>query len=80
MNQYSIDSRMHYRLHYIILFLLLTTGHLFLEHLDHVVEVAGTSNFSKHGVEFRLVHELADVVEGSAEIGFAEGAIFVDVH
>merc|ERR1719225_1994671 len=45
------------------------TGHLFLEHLDHVVEVASTSNFSKHGVEFRLVHELADVVEGSAEIG-----------
>merc|ERR1711899_160089 len=49
-----------------------STGHLFLEHLDHVVEVAGTSNFSQHGVEFRLVHELANIVEGSTKIGFVK--------
>merc|ERR1719245_1624746 len=57
-----------------------STGHLFLEHLDHVVEVAGTSNFSQHGVEFRLVHELANIVEGSTKIRFVKDSILVDVH
>merc|ERR1719150_776803 len=45
------------------------TSHLFLEHLDHVVKAASTSNFSQHGVEFGLIHELANIVEGSTKIG-----------
>merc|ERR1712172_337154 len=56
------------------------TSHLLLEHLDHVVKVACTTNFSQHGVELTLVHQFTNVVEGSAEVRFAEGAIFVDIH
>ena len=59
---------------------LLTTSHLLLEHLDHVVKVACTTNFSQHGVELTLVHQFTNVVEGSAEVRFAEGAVFVDIH
>merc|ERR1711884_818468 len=56
------------------------TGHLLLEHLDHAIKVAGTSNFSQHGVKFRLVHELADIVESSAEVRLGEDTILVDIH
>merc|ERR1711935_668412 len=56
------------------------TSHLLLEHLDHVVKVASTTNFSQHAVELTLVHQFTNVVEGSAEVRFAEGAVFVDIH
>ena len=59
---------------------MLTASHLLLEHLDHVVEGAATSDLGEHGVELRLVHELADVVEGGAEIALADGAVLVHVH
>merc|ERR1719410_529511 len=57
-----------------------TTGHLLLEHLDHVVESAATSDLGQHGVKFGLIHELANVVESSTEITLVNGAVLVDVH
>merc|ERR1711881_216639 len=56
------------------------SGHLGLEHLDHVVEGASASDLSEHIVELVLLHELADIVEGSSQIVFVEGSILVDVH
>merc|ERR1712018_292007 len=55
-------------------------GHLLLEHLDHAVEGARTANLRQHVVEFALVHELADVVEGGAQVGLVDGAVLVHVH
>jgi hypothetical protein len=52
-----------------------TSGHLGLEHLDHVVEVARASHLGQHVVELGLGHELADVVEGGAEVVLGDGAI-----
>ena len=60
--------------------LFLTSGHLLLEHLDHVVVGAGPGDLSKETVELSLGHEDTDVVEGSAEVIFVDGAILVDVH
>merc|ERR1711902_432116 len=56
------------------------SGHLLLEHLDHVVVGAGTSDLSEQRVELTLSHEDTDVVEGSTEVIFVKGAILVDVH
>merc|ERR1712001_455140 len=56
------------------------SGHLLLEHLDHVVVGAGTSNLSKERVQLGLGHEDTDVVEGSAEVIFVQGTVLVDVH
>merc|ERR1711944_9540 len=56
------------------------SGHLLLEHLDHVVVGAGTPNLSQERVELRLSHQDTDVVEGSTEVIFVKGAILVDVH
>ena len=58
----------------------LTAGHLLLEHLDHIVESAATTDLGQHGVKFGLIHELANVVEGSTEITLVNGAVLVDVH
>ena len=55
--------------------ILFTSGHLGLEHLDHVVEVAGATDLAQHVVELTLGHELADVVEGSSEVVLRDGAI-----
>ena len=57
-----------------------TSGHLLLEHLDHVVVGAGTADLAEQAVELRLSHEDTDVVEGSAEVIFVKGAVLVDVH
>merc|ERR1719384_20659 len=56
------------------------SGHLLLEHLDHVVVGAGTSDLSEQRVELGLSHEDTDVVEGSAEVILVQGAVLVDVH
>merc|ERR1711981_1299735 len=56
------------------------SGHLLLEHLDHVVVGAGTSNLSQEFIKFRLSHEDTDVVEGSTEVILVNGSILVDVH
>merc|ERR1712183_212599 len=55
-------------------------GHLLLEHLDHVVKGAGTSNLTQQAVELGLAHEDTDVVESTTEIVFVDGTILVDVH
>ena len=59
---------------------LLTAGHLLLEHLDHAVKGAGTADFRQHLVELALVHELADVVKGGAQVRLVDGAVLVHVH
>merc|ERR1712045_320875 len=48
-------------------------GHLLLEHLDHVLVGAGTTNLTKKTVELRLGHEDTNVVVGSTEIIFVQG-------
>merc|ERR1712235_184773 len=55
-------------------------GHLLLEHLDHVLVGAGTTNLTKKTVELRLGHEDTNVVESSTEIIFVQGTVLVDVH
>merc|ERR1719195_1955213 len=57
-----------------------TAGHLFLEHFDHGVEGACAADLAQHAVEFFLRHELANVVEGSADVILGDGAALVDVH
>ena len=57
-----------------------TSGHLLLEHLDHVVVGAGSRDLSQQTVKLGLAHEHTDVVEGSAEIVLVKLAILVDVH
>merc|ERR1719474_1570291 len=56
------------------------SGHLLLEHLDHVVVGAGTSNLAKETVEFSLAHEDTNVVKSTTKVMFVKGAILVDVH
>merc|ERR1719278_759475 len=56
------------------------SSHLVLEHVNHPLEVAGTSNLSEQIVKLSLGHEDTDVVEGSAEVVLVQGAILVDVH
>merc|ERR1711872_404763 len=56
------------------------SGHLLLEHVDHVLVGAGSVDLSQQTVKLALSHEDTDVVEGSAEVIFVNGAILVDVH
>merc|ERR1711936_1385149 len=56
------------------------SGHLVLEHFDHVVVGAGTGDLAKETVELSLGHEHTDIVEGSTEVVFVQGAVLVDVH
>merc|ERR1719415_228882 len=56
------------------------SGHLLLEHLDHVVIGAGPADLAEQAVQLTLGHQHADVVEGAAEIVFVDGAVLVDVH
>ena len=58
----------------------LTSSHLLLEHLDHVVVGAGSRDLAQQAVELRLAHEDTNVVEGTTEVIFVELAILVDVH
>merc|ERR1719452_20074 len=50
------------------------SSHLLLEHLDHVVIGASTSNLSKKSIELTLAHEDTNIVKSTTEV------IFVDVH
>ena len=56
------------------------SGHLLLEHLDHVVVGAGTTDLAEEAVQLGLGHEDTDIVESSAEIVLVQGAVLVDVH
>ena len=59
---------------------LVTSSHLLLEHLDHVLVGAGATNLSEKLIELRLGHEDTNIVKSSTEVVFVNGAIFVDVH
>merc|ERR1719474_66722 len=56
------------------------SSHLLLEHLDHVVIGAGTSNLTKKTIKFSLTHEDTNVVKSTTEVVFVNGTILVDVH
>merc|ERR1712228_642263 len=56
------------------------SSHLLLEHLDHVVIGAGTSNLTKKTIKFSLSHEDTNVVKGTTEVIFVNGTILIDVH
>merc|ERR1719333_2041246 len=56
------------------------SSHLLLEHLDHVVVGAGTSNLTKETIKLSLAHEDTDIVKGTTEVIFVKLAILVDVH
>merc|ERR1711915_3378 len=65
----------------------LSLGHLvspghesMLEHLDHVVVGACTSNLTKETIKFSLSHEDTNIVKGTTEVVFVNGTILVDVH
>merc|ERR1719515_267656 len=56
------------------------SSHLLLEHLDHVVISAGTTNFTKQVIKLRFSHQDTNVVEGSTKIILVNGSVLVDVH
>merc|ERR1739844_880995 len=56
------------------------SSHLLLEHLDHVVIGAGTSDLSKKSIELTFTHEDTNVVKSTTEVIFVKLAILVDVH
>merc|ERR1711999_10531 len=56
------------------------SSHLLLEHLDHVVIGAGTSDLTKETIKFSLSHEDTNIVKGTTEVIFINGTILVDVH
>ena len=57
-----------------------TSGHLLLEHLDHVVVGAGAADLAEETVQLGLGHEHTDIVESSTEVVLVQGAVLVDVH
>merc|ERR1739838_389735 len=56
------------------------SSHLLLEHLDHVVIGAGTSNFAKESVKLTLSHEDTNIVKSTTKVIFVKLTILVDVH
>merc|ERR1719374_328357 len=56
------------------------SGHLLLEHLDHVVIGAWAVDLTQQTVELALGHEDANIVEGTTEVIFVNDTILVDVH
>merc|ERR1712200_164427 len=56
------------------------SGHLLLEHVDHVLVGAGTADLSEKAVKLALSHEDTDIIESSTQVIFVNGAILVDVH
>merc|ERR1719270_3043422 len=56
------------------------SSHLLLEHLDHVVVGAGTSNLTEEVIKLRLSHQDTNIVESSTKIILVNGSILVDVH
>merc|ERR1719236_212472 len=56
------------------------SGHLLLEHLDHVVVGAGAAHLAEETVQLGLGHEHTDIVESSTEVILVQGAVLVNVH
>merc|ERR1719474_2464289 len=56
------------------------SSHLLLEHLDHIVIGAGTSDLTKETIKFSLTHENTNIVKSTTKVVFVNGTILVDVH
>merc|ERR1719309_1798098 len=56
------------------------TSHLLLEHLDHVVIGACTSDLSKKSIKLTFTHEDTNVVKSTTKVIFVKLSILVDVH
>merc|ERR1719154_752432 len=56
------------------------SGHLLLEHLDHVDVGARTSNLSKKSIKLTLAHEDTNIVKSTTKVIFVKLAILADVH
>merc|ERR1712018_384119 len=56
------------------------SGHFLLEHVDHAVDVAGSTDLAHQLVQLTLRHEDTNVVEGSTQVVLVQGAILVDIH
>merc|ERR1740128_9528 len=56
------------------------SSHLLLEHLDHIVIGASTSNLTKKSIKLTLAHEDTNVVKSTTKIIFVKLAILVDGH
>merc|ERR1719347_517311 len=56
------------------------SSHLLLEHLDHVIIGAGTTNLTEEVIKLRLSHQDTNVVKSSAKIILVNGSILVDVQ
>merc|ERR1719309_1664641 len=54
--------------------------HLLLEHLDHVVIGAGTSDLSKKSIKLTFAHQDTNIVKSSTKVIFVKLTILVDVH
>merc|ERR1711862_655729 len=56
------------------------SSHLLLEHLNHVIEGAGSRDLSKEAIKLTLRHQHTNGVESTAKVIFVDGAVLVDVH
>merc|ERR1712242_88707 len=56
------------------------SSHLLLEHVNHGLECACTSNFSQHVVQFTFRHKFTNVVKSTTDIILGDGTVFVDIH
>ena len=55
-----------------------TSGHLVLEHLDHIVVGAGAGDLAQQLVQLGLGHQHADVIEGPAQVVLVDRAVLDD--
>merc|ERR1712112_284729 len=56
------------------------SGHLLLEHVDHVVRSARAADLPQQAVQLSLRHEDTNIVESSPQVVLVDGTILVDVH
>merc|ERR1712243_427557 len=56
------------------------SSHFLLEHLEHVLIGAGTTNLTEQLIKLTLRHEDSNIVKSSTEVVFVNGSILVDVH
>merc|ERR1719381_369323 len=55
-------------------------SHLLLEHVDHVVWSAGTTDLPQQLIQLTLSHQDTNVVKGTAKVILVNSSILVDVH
>merc|ERR1711973_558621 len=56
------------------------SGHLLLEHLDHVVIGARSTDLTKKAIKLTLRHEDTNIVKSSSQVILVNDTILVDVH